>query len=184
MKHFRLYLGSALLLSIFLVGITIALATRSSADASASLSSPHHPPAQNTFQVTTSYVPGNPAISPHVSAASSGNNSSIPAFSKKDVTDFLNKNGFYAGPVVNGAHLKILSIQFVTAKQASDLMYGESVGRPDTYLVCYVKVQGPFSRMNMHAGPNLPGRKVKTTANIGDMVFDAHTGNLLVWGVY
>lgn len=43
---------------------------------------------------------------------------------------------FFAGPVVSGAHLKILTVQFVTAKRASELMYGESVGRPAEALVC------------------------------------------------
>ena len=94
---------------------------------------------------------------------------------------FFNKHGFFAGPLVKGAHLKLLTIQFVTAKQASNLMNGESVGRPDTYLVCYVKVEGPF-RLKYEEAP--PSAKGAPTANTGDAVFDAHTGNLLVWGTY
>lgn len=98
---------------------------------------------------------------------------------------YLNRSGFFAGPVVSGAHLKVLTVQFVTAKQASELMYGESVGRPDDALVCYVKVQGPFLLTNVHAGPaNQSAKSAPTTAKYGDAVFDAHTGNLLVWGVY
>jgi hypothetical protein len=94
---------------------------------------------------------------------------------------FLNTNEFFAGPVVSGAHLKVLTVQFVTSKRASELMYGESVGRPDDALVCYAKVEGPFLLTNV----SVPrGTKAVTTAKYGDAVFDAHTGNLLVWGIY
>lgn len=142
MKQARLWLGLALLLAVLVIGSIIS--TRTSADASAFSSKPHNPPP--SFQTSDSYVPGNPAISPDVAMANTSNNSSNPAFSIKDVENFLNTYGFYAGPVVNGGHLKIVSIQFVSAKQAGELMHGESVGRPDNYLVCYVKVKGPFSR--------------------------------------
>ncbi|GCF08568.1 hypothetical protein KDI_21320 [Dictyobacter arantiisoli] len=57
------------------------------------------------------------------------------------------------------------------------------MGRPDNYLVCYVKVQGPFQFEQNHA-PHIPGIKATTTANTGDVVFDGHSGNALVWGVY
>lgn len=182
MKRLNIWLGLALLLSVLLVGGI--LFTRSSVDASAFSSTPHHPP--TSFQVRDSYVSGNPAIKPHLVTANTASNASSPGFLKKDVEDFLNKNGFFAGPVVNGGHLKIVSIQFVTAKEASQFMAGESVGRPDDYLVCYVKVQGPFSHASMHQGPvdaNTKAQKLPD-AEFGDMVFDGHTGNLLVWGVY
>jgi hypothetical protein len=132
-------------------------------------------------------MPGGPAIPVKTSVGAKTNyadTSLTPAFSAADVTTFFSKYGFYAGPLVKGAHLKILSIQFVTAKQASVLMDGESVGRPDIYLVCYVKVQGPFQLTRVHAGPNIPGSKFKATAETGDAVFDGHTGNDLVWGIY
>lgn len=137
------------------------------------------PPVHRAFQVSQSYVVGNPAIQPHLSQ-----NGVEPAFTQDDVITFFQKYGFYAGPVVPGAHLKILTIQFVTASKASQLMVGESVGRPDNALVCYVKVEGPFFLTNIHGGPPRPNSKVPTTAKYGDAVFDAHTGNLLVWGVY
>ncbi|GCE17543.1 hypothetical protein KDK_13430 [Dictyobacter kobayashii] len=62
-------------------------------------------------------------------------------------------------------------------------MNGETVGRPDDDLVCYVRVQGPFSRLGTHLGPYSPGKKVILTAKFADMVFDGQTGNMLVWGM-
>jgi hypothetical protein len=111
-------------------------------------------------------------------------NASGSAFTQDDVIAFFNNYGFFAGPVVAVAHLKILAIQFVSAGQASQLMYGESVGRPDDALVCYVKVEGPFLLTNAHGGLPRPNVRHPTTAKYGDAVFDAHTGNLLVWGYY
>ncbi len=144
-----------------------------------SIKPPAPPPTHQAFQISRTYLVGGPAIQPHLSQNGAGS-----AFTQDDVVAFFEKYGFFAGPVVAGAHLQILTIQFVTARQASQLMHGESVGRPDSYLVCYVKVEGPFLLTNVHGGPPRPNAKAPTTAKYGDAVFDAHTGNLLVWGVY
>lgn len=175
MTRFKILCGSCLLLIFILIGTMWLTHTTA---ASPPLP-PQRTPVHSTFQITDSYVSGSPAIAVHPPTNATG-----PAFSKDDVSAFLNKYGFYAGPLVKGSHLKILTIQFVTAKQASKLMYGESVGRPDNYLVCYVKVQGPFLLTYVHGGPHIPGIKDASTAEYGDAVFDASTGNVLVWGVY
>lgn len=183
MFRLKVWYGAILLLALLLVIGSIAANTSISAS---STPLPKHPPVQDvrsTFQINQTYVPGNPAIHVHILPGVTVNSPSIPTFSQDDVVIFLNKYGFYAGPVVQGAHLKIVSIQFVTAKQASKLMEGESVGRPDSYLVCYVKVQGPFTLVNVSMPYQSNGKK-KTTAKFGDMVFDGHTGNVLVWGIY
>lgn len=173
MLRFKVVCGVALFLVFVIVGVEFF--TNS---AGASVKPPAPPPVHSTFQVSQSYLPGTPAIQPHLSQNGSG-----PAFTQEDVAAYLNKYGFL--PVVAGAHLTILTIQFVTARQASQLMVGESVGRPDGALVCYVKVEGPFLLINIHGPPPRPNAKAPpTTAKYGDTVFDAHTGNLLVWGVY
>lgn len=178
MTRFKIWCGAGLLLALALIGVL--WLTQATAAHPPNPVPPDRTPIHSTFNITNTYVSGGPAIQTHASPNASG-----PAFSAADVAAFLNKYGFYAGPLVKGAHLKILTIQFVTAAQASKLMYGESVGRPDNYLVCYVKVQGPFLLTNVHAGPNMPNNhKVITTAKYGDAVFDARTGNVLVWGVY
>ena len=177
MTRLKIWCGAGLLLVLLLIGVL--WLTSATAAPPPNPIPPDRPPIHSTFQITNTYVSGNPAIQPHASLNASG-----PTFSATNVAAFLNKYGFYAGPLVKGAHLKILTIQFVTAARASKLMYGESVGRPDNYLVCYVKVQGPFLLTYVHDGPNLPGIKTLTSAETGDAVFDAHTGNILVWGIY
>jgi hypothetical protein len=178
------------LLAVILVGGIVITQQATASSSNIPRAGNYHTPDAST---SVRYMPGGPAITVSTSTGASTTEASTnytdtsltPAFTKSDVETFLNKYGFYAGPLVQGTHLKILTIQFVTAKQASTLMAGESVGRPDNYLVCYVKVQGPFQLTQVHAGPHLPGmKKTRTTAEIGDMVFDAHTGNVLVWGVY
>lgn len=175
MSRFKVVCGAAVFLALVIVGVEF---FTNSAGATP-VKPPAPPPVHRAFQVSQTYVSGNPAIQPRLSQKGSG-----PAFTQDDVAAFFNKYGFYAGPVVAGAHLQILTIQFVTAKRASQLMVGEIVGRPDDALVCYVKVEGPFLLTNVRGGPPRPNAKVPTTAKYGDAVFDAHTGNLLVWGVY
>jgi hypothetical protein len=173
MNRLKLGFGTLLLFAILVAGVMAF--TPQSTRAVTSTKPPHVPDPSSMFQGGNPYLPGGTAISPHASA----NNAPGAAFSQQDVIDFLNK---YPVPTTNGTPSKILSIQFVTAKQASDLMKGESVGRPDNYLVCYVKLQGPFPSGSVHLPPgaSLPGKD----ATWGDMVFDASTGNILVWGLY
>jgi hypothetical protein len=147
-----------------------------SAGTTSTLMKPPHTPVVPSFQGGT-YPVGGHAISLHPS----GNNPPGAAFSQQDVIDFLNKYGFAAGPPTDGTPLKILSIQFVTAKQASALMQDETVGRPDSSLVCYVKVKGPFSRAVMRVPI---GYDITKDASSGDAVFDTQTDNILVWGLY
>jgi hypothetical protein len=176
MLRFKIVCGAVLILAFVMLGgeffMNVAGATP--------VKPPAPPPVHSPFQMSQTYVAGNPAIKPHLAQNGIG-----PAFTKADVAAYLEKYGFYSGPLAPGAHLKILTIEFVTAAQASQLMVGESVGRPDNYLVCYIKVEGPFLLTYVHGG--VPGphgnTNIPTTAKYGDAVFDAHTGNLLVWGV-
>jgi hypothetical protein len=179
--RFKVLCGAALLIALFVIGAAIASNT---ASASKFQKEPPVTPNPSGPMGAQTYPLGIPAIPIHTlsnAATNAASNSSTPAFTRNDVIAYFNAHGFYAGPLVPGAHLKILMIQFVTAKQASNLMKGESVGRPDDYLVCYVRVQGPFLLKDISAPPNA---KTSPTAKIGDAVFDAHTGNLLVWGTY
>jgi hypothetical protein len=172
MSRFRVLGGVVVFLALIIVGVGVL----GGSAAAGPIKPPVPPPIHQPFQISQTYVSGDPAIKPHAAPNTSG-----PAFTKDDVIAYFQKYGFFAGPVVPGAHLQILTIQFVSARQASKLMYGESVGRPDDYLVCYVKVQGPFLLRNLSV-PH--GAKIPATAKYGDEVFDEHTGNALVWGVY
>jgi hypothetical protein len=186
MTRFKLWASIGVILAVLTIAITLSIPQ---ATASSILlpkgNRPDPPPAK--FDVSKTYMPGTsgiPVQGANRTTPNYTNISSTPKFTTADVIAFINKNGFSA-PLVQGATLKFLTVQFVTAKQASVLMVGESVGRPDNYLVCYVKVQGPFQLMGLHMGPHLPNRKKpKTTADTGDMVFDGQTGNIIMWGVY
>jgi hypothetical protein len=90
------------------------------------------------------------------------------------------KNDFAGGPTVSGAPPTILKILFVSSKQASDLMHGESTGLPDGALACYVELRGPFNPVMMSVPPGT--RIQQKPVEIGVEVFDAETGNLLEWG--
>lgn len=171
MSRFRVVSGVVILLALVVVGI----GGLTSSAAANPIKPPAPPPVHRTFQITDTYVPGNPAIKPSTSMNTSG-----PAFTQADVIAYFQKYGFL--PLAPGAQLHILTIQFVPASQASQLMNGESVGRPDTYLVCYVSLQGPFLTSSLHANPAAPKRP--KTVQYGYEVFDAHTGNSLLWGVY
>ncbi|MGB8347237.1 MAG: hypothetical protein WCD86_20285 [Ktedonobacteraceae bacterium] len=127
------------------------------------------------------YPPGVPAIVPSHNV---GTNTMIPAFTVSDVKSYISKNGFPGGPTVKGSSPTVLKVLFITAKQASILMRGEDTGRPDNALVCYVLLKGPFDTSSI----SVPSNAQQTpTAHkpvlLGEMLFDAHTGNLLVWGI-
>ena len=171
MSRFKAVCGGAILLAVVvLLGVSGLVGS-----ARATVLKPPAPtPVHEPFQISRTYIPGAPAITPHAPPNSAG-----PAFTQADVIVYLDKYGFL--PLAPGAHLQILTIQFVSAKQASQLMDGESVGRPDDYLVCYVKVEGPFLTAGLKLSPQA---KAPKTVKYGDAVFDAHTGNLIVWGVY
>jgi hypothetical protein len=59
-------------------------------------------------------------------------------------------------------------------------MKGEFVGIPDSGMVCYVELYGPFYT-TMISVP--PGQTLPPTIDKGVEVFDAQTGNLLLWGL-
>lgn len=130
------------------------------------------PPRPNHYQgAINPYAPGTSAIKPRTNAAI--------AFTTADVAQYIKVNGFAGGPVVAGSHLVIEKILFITSKQASALTQGESVGRPDNAIVCYVQVRGPFY-------PDIDVPYGVSNANVtltrGYEIFDAHTGNMLEWG--
>jgi outer membrane protein assembly factor BamB len=132
-----------------------------------------------TVQWHTNITIGKP-ISPPSSTGITPHLKGIPAFTTADVEHYIQANGFAGGPTVSGAPPTILKILFVSSKQASDLMHGESTGLPDDALVCYVELRGPFNPVMISEPPGASGPQ--KPVEIGEEVFDAETGNLLVWG--
>ena len=110
--------------------------------------------------------------------------SAIPAhqnntlLSVTDVQQYVLAYPCPIGPTVSGGLPKIVVIQLMTSRNASRVMGGEYVGLPDDALVYYVLLKGPFIPENIIT---------ITGADIGiadrmEEVFDAYTGNQLVWG--
>lgn len=94
-----------------------------------------------------------------------------------EVQAYLRTHPFVGGPPIPGVTVSIKTIQFMTSKQASALMGGEETGLPDTATVCYVELRGPFTVV----APIPPGAKQLPTVASGVEIFDAQTGNLLMW---
>ncbi|MHB8598085.1 MAG: hypothetical protein ACYDER_14875 [Ktedonobacteraceae bacterium] len=113
--------------------------------------------------------PGIPAIQPV--------STNLPSFSSADVQRYFLTHSFPGGRTVSGNRPAILHIKFVTAKQASILLQGELVSQQANQLVCYVELQGPFDLTAMK-GPANASRIFQN----GYVIFDAHTGNILMWG--
>ena len=129
------------------------------------------------LSTNSNYVPGLPAIQPTKRVASQAE----AAFAEADVRQYLaNHPLFKPATPTGGAVTKVL---FITAAQASAMLRGESIGRPDDTLVCLVEVQGPLdmSGVSVPAGIPMDQSKFKP-AQTGVIVFDAQTGNLLITG--
>jgi len=133
------------------------------------------------------YPPGIPAIAPeprlHAQAlANTATYSTTATYTVADVRAFLAAHRLFL--TSDGSAPVIDIVEFIPAAQASTLLRGESIGRPDTTLVCYVQVHGPLA-VSHHwpAGYHYtPKRPVGTPRRVGELVFDAQTGNLLLRG--
>lgn len=114
------------------------------------------------------YAPGSPAITPHLNA--------IPSFTAADVQQYIKTHGCRCGPTVSGNPSTVIKILFITSHEASVLLNGEFIGRPDNALVCYVELRGPF----VQGGPHPPTTQTPIV-DVGIEIFDAQTGNILLW---
>ena len=103
-----------------------------------------------------------------------------PNIARANVETYMLKHPFPSGPLMPGASLKILSIDLITSRACAIRLNGEETGLSDTAFVYYVKVQGPFSTAMV---PLAPGAKPFPPASFGIEVFDAQTGNLLIWSI-
>jgi hypothetical protein len=113
--------------------------------------------------------PTAPTGSPAIAVRGAG----TPAFTAEDVKQYVATHPIPMG-VRQDAKPVISDVEFLTSKQISDRLHGENTGFPDDYPLCYVELQGPVS----FAGPS--GTRV--TYNRGILVFDAHSGNLVMGG--
>jgi hypothetical protein len=114
---------------------------------------------------TSSFSLGVPAIQP--------TQKGLPTFTRDEVIAFLKKNG--VAHVINGkTNFTVVRIDFISSKEASNRLHGESIGVPDQAQVCYVELAGSF----VFPGPDNTSGKFPRAIEI----FDAQTGNLLLSG--
>ena len=98
-------------------------------------------------------------------------------FTVDDVKEYVTTHAIPQAGVISDKPAKILSIEFITGKEASERMKGDSVGVEDNAPVCYVVLYGPFQM-----GSVPPGAK-PLVSDRGFEIFDGRTGRLLVWGL-
>jgi len=104
---------------------------------------------------------------------------STAAFTESAVRQYVMDHQFRT---TDGTTPTIAKVLFIPASEASSLMGGESIGRPDTTLVCYVEVHGNLSRAGI-VHEISPASTNTQPAQVGRLVFDAQTGNLLILGL-
>lgn len=121
---------------------------------------------------TGSKALGIPAIAPRSGAFSA----SQPTFTSDDVVRYVNAHAVPQARLSNGT-LTVTKVSFMTSQQVSILLNGESTGVDDDTLLCVAEMQGNV--VFMHNSPD--ARTPLSFTNVYE-VFDAHTGNLLMWG--
>ena len=110
-----------------------------------------------------------PGITPKTNAA--------VAFGTQDVQQYVLTHEFPAGAVVPGHTIKIISIKLMTRQQADEQGH-ELDAYTTTNMVYVVYVDGPFYTTYVKT---LVG--VTSTVLEGYEIFDAHTGDVLEWGL-
>jgi hypothetical protein len=125
--------------------------------------------AQATCPTLPSSTLGASAITPR--------NDCTPSFTAQHVLAFENAHPFVGHLEVVGKP-KISKIWFITSAEARGQMQGESTGLSDDALVCYVEFYGTF---RVYGIPDPNASKSVEHPGKAQQLFDAHTGNLLVF---
>ncbi len=119
----------------------------------------------NVLPQTPSSSLGIPAIIPRTNTS--------PAFTVEDAVQYVNTHPMPRA-FIPTSRPTIVKTAFLTSREVSALLNGESTGLPDNTLLCYVELHGTFT---------FPGPSGTTvTYQTGIEVFDAHTGNFLISG--
>lgn len=122
------------------------------------------------------HAPAQRAISPIVGiqAIRPTKTYALPSFSVADVITYSSGKPLAHTLVSSSLTSANMTVQFLPSKEVSARLFGEPTGLPDSTLLCLVITRGTFT----FSGPE--GTTV--TYPIGYEVFDARTGNLLMWG--
>ncbi len=125
-----------------------------------------------TSMNTRIQTPGIPAILPRTGAFSSNQ----PSFTRDDVTYYANMHLLPQTQLSSGT-LTVANVSFMLSQQASSMFQGEPIGVADDTLVCVVELHGNVVFLH-----NAPGATKPLAFTRVYEVFDAHSGNLLMWG--
>jgi hypothetical protein len=151
------------LLALTLIGAVFA------AFSSANATTSNPPPPLNHPQIM--YNDGSSAIPPNTNGT---------LLSVTDVQHYVLTQPFPGGPTVSHQQPNIVKLQLMTSGQASNLLGGEYVSPSESLQVYFVVLSGPFFLENISVPT---GTKIPTVNQVVE-VFDAQTGNLLLWGIY
>jgi len=110
---------------------------------------------------------GDPAVISH---------SDETTFTRTAIEQYIKTHAFAGGLTISGKKPIVNEILLISSHDASMLMKGEYVGVPDNKLVWYVQYCGPFLLDWVPYGVKPP------TYPLGQEVFDAQTGQMLLWG--
>jgi hypothetical protein len=160
-------------LAVFALGFVVFVGLRSALATPAGPLATQPPPGPRPVTGQTTHPLGIPSIQPRAALAQAGG--AGPYYTEADVRQYVatHRPGFTVPGTPNPV---VVSVQFLTAQQASAQLGGESMDVSDSTLVCLVYVSGTFQSTS---GPVGITATVPTFTQ-GWMVFDAHTGNLLV----
>jgi hypothetical protein len=171
MRKTTIFLTSFIALLVFAVGCLMSQLNLGPAAAIASASSGNLQPALSSPSGKDPAAMGIPAIRSRTGTAS---------LVLADVQQFVNTHPFFGGPTVSGGRPIVVKLLAIPSKEVVALTHGESTGLPESAPVYYVQLQGPFLLVNA-GSPR--GAKVLTLGT-GVEVFDARTGNLILWGAF
>lgn len=119
---------------------------------------------------------GIPALTPRASLmAASGSR-----FTRDDVLQYIAAHPQIVQAQPSKPVPIVTQVQFVTAQRASELLHGESIGLADTAPVYVVTVQGSFV---FTGAPPSPHFRASTPYTTMTLIFDAHTGNLIITSI-
>jgi len=141
----------------------------------ASLFSTTIPPVNPTSPISTE-LGGVPAITPTLGSSFGALAALTATYTIDDALQFAAAHPF---ATTDGSTPTITRVSFLPASVVTTLLNGAWVANDPKRLVCYVRVEGALD-MSHESHPALSGPL--QAAHIGDMVFDAKTGNLLIVG--
>ena len=105
----------------------------------------------------------------------------VPAFTLEDMKAHLQSSpSCRGGPTLSGQPPTIETLEFARCKELTDRL-NLFIGLPDDALVCYVVLRGPF-RLTLMSLPPGAAQGIPISQTVEE-IYDASTGDLLIWGV-